>query len=163
MLARVYRSTTPSLASSCDLERTEQTSRTIDDSPRRRSKDLVDQLVTERLADIGGRPQEPNRHALLEDARRARPDAASSRHEHHTAEEWRDPKHTIAWNATNPELFRRLLNHLTRPIPGARYDERIACFPWLRDGGEAMPFHEGAIRNASEVSGPRRNCACGHV
>ena len=132
--------------------------RTINNSVGCCLKNLVDELVAERLAHIRGRPEESDRDALREDDGGTRTDAAARGDEDDAPEERRDAKHAVSRDTTHVELLRRVGDHLACPITRLRHHERVTGLARLRDRGEAVPLEQRVVGDASEMTRLRGDC-----
>ena len=111
------------------------------------TEDLINELVTESLPDVGGGPEQANWDTTLEDGVRTRADTGTSGHEDHAAEHGGNPEDTVGRKATNPELGRWVLNDISSPVTSAGNDEGELVLFGLGDGGESVPFPERRMGN----------------
>ena len=108
-------------------------------------QDLVDELVTESLSDVGGGPEQADWDATLEDCVGTWANAGTGGDEDHATEHGSNPEDTIGGKTTNPELGRRVLNDVGGPVTSTRNDEGELVSLGLGDGGESVPFLERRV------------------
>jgi len=109
------------------------------------TEDLIDELVTESLSDVGGGPEQADWDTTLKDSVRTWTDTRTCGHENHATEHGGNPEDTIGGKTTNPELGRRVLNDIGGPITSARNDKGELVPLGLGNGGESVPFPEGRV------------------
>ena len=72
--------------------------------------------------------------------------------EHDTSEERSDAKDTIARDATDPDLLRRLRDFFRGPVASFRDDQGKALLVGDGDTREAMPLEQRVVGNSHKMS-----------
>lgn len=121
-------------------------------------EDLVDELVTESLPDVGGSPEEANRDATLEDGVGAGANAGTCGNKDHPAEHGDNPQDAVGWDTTDPQLGRWIIDNVCSPVTSPRDDERELVPSWLGDGGKGMPFPKRGVGDTDRSTGVRASC-----
>ena len=111
------------------------------------AQDLVDEFVTESLADIGGGPEQADWDATFKDSVGARTNTGTCGDEDHATKQGDNPEDTVSGNTADPELGRWILNDVRSPVTGTRNDEGELVSLGLGDGCEGVPFLEGSMSN----------------
>ena len=118
---------------------------TVEDCVGSVTQNLVDELVTESLPDVGGGPEQADWNTTLEDSVGTWTDTGTGSDEDHTTEHGSNPKDTVCRKTTNPELGRWVLDNIGGPVTSARNDEGEFVSLGLGDSGESVPFLEGRV------------------
>ena len=122
------------------------------------AEDLIDELVTESLSDIGGGPEQADWDTTLEDSVCTWTNTGTGGDEDHAAEHGGDPEDTIGRKTTDPELGRWVLNDISGPVTSARNDERELVPLGLGDGSKCVPFPEGRVGDPDGRAGVGAGC-----
>jgi len=126
---------------------------TVENCVRSITEDLINELVTEGLSDVGGGPEQADWDTTLEDSVRTWTDTGTGGDEDHAAEHGGNPEDTVGRKTTNPELGRWVLNDVRGPITSARNDEGKLVPLGLWDGGESVPLPEGRMGDPDGCAG----------
>jgi len=87
------------------------------------TQNLIHELVTESLSDVGGDPEQPDRNTTLEDSVGTWTDAGTGGDEDHAPEHWSNPEDTACGNTTDPELGGWVLDDIRGPVTSAGNDD----------------------------------------
>ena len=117
------------------------------------TEDLIDELITESLSDVGGGPEQADRDTTLEDGVRTGTDTGTGGYEDHAAEHGGNPEDTVGRKTANPELGRWVLNNISSPVTSSGNDEGELVPLGLGDGGKSVPFSEGRVGDPNGRTG----------
>lgn len=132
---------------------------TIDHRIRRCAENGIHKLIAKGFANVGGRPEKTNRHALLQNTRCTWSNTRAGCNKHDAAEEWDNTKNAKCRDTSDPQLSGWVLDLFRGPVSRPADNKGVPFFARNRDGCKSVPFYERIVGDAREASSNR--CYCG--